>query len=496
MDNNLKQRQQKFQEFHKQISWRDFIKHMCSWHPLILQKIDQQISRYPATERIGPLVDNETFQTNRNEQTWIEVDQMSDFFWSLYQLQQQTPRAYRLIDFANENSDYSDNLYGAQNAYLSFAVWLDSSNILYSYQINVHCDTILNSVHVSQHSSSVYSSFTVQQSHNIFYSKGIYHSSDIWFSANMVWCQHCFLCEWLENKKYHIKNKAYSPEQYHEKKAAYLKNKEKYTNELIKSIPLRNKLTTNSQWTWLYQCDNITDGHIVSHTSHGHNIYLIDGSDHSSHLYNTFGVWLDCHHFYGVISAWHQMSHVYCSLDTGTSSDIYYCMNLQDCHHCLWCIGLINQSYCIFNKQYTKDERHKKVDKIFTHMETDGDLGKFFPPKMNPFYFNDTAAALIEDFTKEETIADWYLRRDDEINVDIPEWMEVVTIDQLSDYEWHNEEWQWTINPSVLKKVIKDKKGNAYRVIKMEYDFLVKHGLPLPRQHWLERLKGHFRVSK
>jgi hypothetical protein len=29
----------------------------------------------------------------------------------------------------------------------------------------------------------------------------------------------------------------------------------------------------------------------------------------------------------------------------------------------------------------------------------------------------------------------------------------------------------------------------------MEYDFLVKHWLPLPRKHWLDRLKWNFRLK-
>jgi hypothetical protein len=39
-------------------------------------------------------------------------------------------------------------------------------------------------------------------------------------------------------------------------------------------------------------------------------------------------------------------------------------------------------------------------------METDGILGQFFPATMNPFYFNDTAAYLIDPtFIKEEVTA-------------------------------------------------------------------------------------------
>jgi hypothetical protein len=54
-------------------------------------------------------------------------------------------------------------------------------------------------------------------------------------------------------------------------------------------------------------------------------------------------------------------------------------------------------------------------------MDADGTLGNFFPATMNPFYFNDTAAYLIDpSFTKEEVTAAGYLRRDEPIKVDIP----------------------------------------------------------------------------
>jgi hypothetical protein len=29
----------------------------------------------------------------------------------------------------------------------------------------------------------------------------------------------------------------------------------------------------------------------------------------------------------------------------------------------------------------------------------------------------------------------------------------------------------------------------------MEYKFLMKHALPLPRKHWLERMKENFRIG-
>ncbi len=55
-------------------------------------------------------------------------------------------------------------------------------------------------------------------------------------------------------------------------------------------------------------------------------------------------------------------------------------------------------------------------------MDKDGILGDFFPGELNPFYFNDTAAYLLDDtFTKEEVEEDGYMWRDEEVRVDIPE---------------------------------------------------------------------------
>ena len=55
---------------------------------------------------------------------------------------------------------------------------------------------------------------------------------------------------------------------------------------------------------------------------------------------------------------------------------------------------------------------------------------------MNPFYFNDTVAYLIDDsFTKEEVTKAGYLRRDEEIKVDIPEGSDVVESKNLAQFQ-------------------------------------------------------------
>ena len=115
---------------------------------------------------------------------------------------------------------------------------------------------------------------------------------------------------------------------------------------------------------------------------------------------------------------------------------------------------------------------------------------------MNPFYFNDTAAYLIDpSFTKEEVEKAGYLRRDEPIKVDIPSDLECLDVCDLDKYEGYDEQGKWYIDEAILKKVIVDEQGNAWRVVNMEYAFLIKHGLPLPRKHWLERMKENFRIG-
>ena len=115
---------------------------------------------------------------------------------------------------------------------------------------------------------------------------------------------------------------------------------------------------------------------------------------------------------------------------------------------------------------------------------------------LTPFYTNDTAAYLIDDsFTKEEVTKLWYMRRDDKIAVDIPAWADVISIKDLDMYEWYNDNWERHISKDILKKVIQDEKGDVYKIVPLEYEFLMKHGLPLPRLHWLERMKMNFRIG-
>ncbi len=345
-------------------------------------------------------------------------------------------------------------------------------------------------------SSYVFESSCIINSFHIFYSHTIQNSTDIWFSQDLIGCSECILCSSLSNKSYCIRNKQYSKEEYFNCKNNILMNKVNFREYKIElGHIISNQWSDNCVWYSILNSSYVSNGYFSNSILYANNVVLFGSNHDSEYIYDAVTWWSPSgKHIYWGISF--SGEHLYCGSHCEDCSHVYYCYDVANCSFCVGCIGLKNKSYCILNKQYTKEERYEKVDEIFAQMDADWTLGQFFPATMNPFYFNDTAAYLIDPtFTKEEVTAKWYLRRDEPINVDIPAGVQTVKNTELDQFEWIDAEWNRIIDNEILKKVIIDEQGNAYRVIPMELEFLMKHGLPLPRKHWLERMKENFRIS-
>lgn len=512
MSKELSKRQLIIQEKKKSHGFRDFLMDIASWYPLVLYKQYDLISLYPETERSCPVVSHSDFQASIPMLTlsWLEYDHQQDLFSQFQALLTSLPFSALYNYPWAENSSFAFSVLNSKNCYLSFTVITDCENIVYSFAVKEWCRNVFSSVQVSNYSENIYQSTCIIRGYNVFFSKFIENSADIWWSTNLIWCKECMLCDWLENASYCIENISYAPEVYKKKKHELLLEKELYQ--------ARYEQCT---WTWVnFWSTNVTNSNFVLNSENvEHGMYsfdlkdakntLIVGSPNGNiHMYDAFEAWsLGNSHFYGVINTWVNSEHVYNSEWIITCSHVFYSRFLDTCSYCLWCIWLRNKKYCILNKQYTKEKWFETVDKIFWRMNQEWILGDYFPGEINPFYFNDTVASLVADFTKDEVLEAWYMWRDQQIKVDIPEWMDVVQVSDLGEYEgwkvgkknitsvpWMEipEEAVRYIDPSILKKVIRDEEGNVYRVIKMEYDFLMKYWLPLPTEHWLTRLKGHF----
>jgi hypothetical protein len=91
--------------------------------------------------------------------------------------------------------------------------------------------------------------------------------------------------------------------------------------------------------------------------------------------------------------------------------DSEYCTNCHNSHDLFGCVGLRNAEYCIFNKQYTKEEFDELVPKIKEQMSAIPYLdargieyryGSFFPTELAFFAYNETTAQDFFPKTKTE----------------------------------------------------------------------------------------------
>ena len=527
---NLQQRQQKIKAVKLENTFEQFLLDIASWYPLVVYKNNGLISLYPDHERSCPVISHKEFEEEIPSllEYGIEYDYGMSFFENFKNLFLQTPFSALYNYSWAENSDFAFSALNSKNCYLSFTVISDCENICYSFAIKEGCINVFYSAQVSNHSENIYMSTCIVKGFNIFFSKFIENSSNIRFCTNMIGCHDCLFCDGLENQSYCIDNEQLTKEEYEAKKQELLSDKAKFETWYVE---------LNSQWknhgstdvkngNFVLNSHEVENGMYSFNLKDARNTLVVWSPNENRYIYDAFEAGsLGNTHFYGVMNTGVNSEHVYNSEWIVTCFNIYYSRFLENCRYCLGCIGLRNQQYCILNKQYEKEEWFEKVNEIFDQMDKDGLLGQYFPWDINPFYFNDTIASLVGDFDKEEIMSKWYLRREEEIKVDIPEWMEVVSIQDLSDYEGmqilpasghpplsggtkiseeregyvetrhgvSDEERQ--IDPAILKKVIRDEEGNVYRVIKMEYDFLMKHGLPLPKQHWMSWLKQQFRLK-
>ncbi len=470
---------------------------IVSWYNLGMYKTSIWITELPENDR-SSITQLDLYEKECDNYIfyWKEYDPNINFFLQLSSLRKSCKLPHILRWWPVENSNYAGTVWYSNNVYLSFEVFA-CDKVLYSVNVKDSCDYILNSTMVGSWSHNVFQSFWIFNSSDIFYSIAVTDSYNVFFSINLLNCEECIWCQNLEYKKYCINNKQYEKKEYFEKKKNILKNKNLFSTyyEAIKEKPY-NLWSENTKWQLAINCQNSENIYLSHRLTDSHNTVFVGTETWNSCMYDVASAWAPYwNHYYGMLWAG-RWDHYYCSYSIEWCNNIYYSYFMIDCSFCLWCVGLKNKSYCILNKQYTKEERYQKVDEIFAQMEADGALWQFFPAIMNPFYFNDTAAYLIDSsFTKEEVVAKWYLWRDEPIKVDVPSNAEIVNSSDLWKYEWFDSEWNRVIDSNILEKVIQDNDWNVWKVVKSEYDFLLKYGLPLPRKHWLDRIKDNFRIS-
>jgi hypothetical protein len=155
--------------------------------------------------------------------------------------------------------------------------------------------------------------------------------------------------------------------------------------------------------------NNDVTGDYMYHSKNSFNVFDCSGVEDSRYLNHGHDV-ASCQDCYVIVDksefSYEAVSAIttsrivagYCVWNT---NDADYCDTCENSSNLFGCVGLNNASYCILNKQYSKEEYHALKSKIKIHMKNMPFesvrgvrymYGEFFPYELSPFAYNETVA--------------------------------------------------------------------------------------------------------
>ena len=297
---NISHYQNLIQEKRKNTPFREFVKELGSWNILNLYKRNGKICRYPETDRIKLLDDREYQNASAYSH---EFNEGKTFFENFRELIDIFPFEHIFHFDNNENSDFADGIFGAKNTYLSFIVGFHSENVAYSAFCYNNIHNIFNSFLACINSSNIYMCGGINESHNIFYSRFITNSSNIWFSTNCIGCHDCIGCDDLENQKYMIGNREYTEKEFRKKKAEILHDKKSFERNFrhISQKKGKNIASKNVEGEYIVKSSNVENGSWVVNIHDSRNIVIANGANGSRSFYDGFDVGMNSEDFYAVM---------------------------------------------------------------------------------------------------------------------------------------------------------------------------------------------------
>jgi len=384
-----------------------------------------------------------------------------------------------LWNLQGENAEYNNNCYKLNDSYMSFNSDL-GEKYYYSY-ISEHCSSIYDSAYM-YHCENCYQCCDAKQSYNCYFSSNISESSNCYFSSDLIGSEYCFWSHGFSNAKYIWFNEQVTKDEWdrlfqtHFISSNTQSNREK-SEEIRISVPKKYAQINNCQ-----NCigDYIGDSKNVVYS------YGIQESENLKYVsYVAFWVY-DVQDAYalGDVKLWYETNEGWvgvfkCAFIKNSMEwlrDSYYTIF---CGHgsfdLFWCIGLKNKSYCILNKQYTKEEYETLVPKIIEHMMKTGEWGEFFPSSMSPFGYNETVAMEYYPLSRDVAVQRLYNWSDYE--APFPKVEKIIPAAKLPEdiTKIPDDILNWAIECEVT--------GKPFRIIKQELEFYRKHNLPIPRRH-------------
>ncbi|MFA6392982.1 MAG: hypothetical protein WCW54_02775 [Candidatus Paceibacterota bacterium] len=418
-----------------------------------------------------------------------DFDFSRPFFEQFRELQIKVPRM-ALVVKNSPNCEYTNHASNSKNCYLTFALF-NSEDVLYSNRIlnsKMICDC---SYLVTKNNEFLYECINTDSCYNSQYCFLTTNCMDCFYSYDLRNCSHCFMCSNLRNKQYCINNIQYSKDEYNDfiknVDLASFKNRDLFNKEYKEMLSSKsiykstiNEKSVGCSGNFIFQSNN---SHYVFNADKNENVkYSIDVSENVKDcmdIYNA-GVNLElCYEVHGAVSSSNALF-VHMSYD---NSFITYCDSVHNSQNLFGCNGLKKDNYCIFNKQYTKEEYLELKEKIIEHMKKTGEYGEFPPSSISPVSYNETQGQVYMPLTKEEALSKGFKWQD---NIPVTKGKETMNPDEIPDSILD-------IKDNITKEILKCTSCERnYNIVFQEIEFYRRLIIPIPRKcpncRYLERV--------
>ncbi len=374
-----------------------------------------------------------------------------------------------LINKQHDNSEYCNFAFQNKNSYLLFT----SANCTDSYYCNRASGTTICDCSNVEKCERCYEVVDSIGCYHCRYLQNCSNCSDCAFGYGLKGCRNCFGCSHLSNAQYCIGNVQHSKESYeaeigklmrqlpetHRKFRAYLQAQPHRSAECIGCEQCSGNNLLNSQRArHCYEGMHLQDCSYVANATYLRDCYDIDNDDHSELMYEIVGSDSSYHNAFCDI-CWFNRELLYCSL-------CFHSSNL------FGCVGMRHKQYCIFNKQYTKEEYEALVPQIITALQREGLWGEFFPAHISPFAYNETQAQYYFPRTRDAVLTQGWNWRDESESAEQylgPAYTIPSEISQVSD--------------DITKQILTcEVTGKPYKIIPQELKFYREMNIPIPRR--------------
>ncbi len=422
----------------------------------------------------------------------IDYDFSRPFFEQFNDLLYRVP-LISLFDSKSVNTRFCNTVTEHKNCYMVSAGWSNEDS-MYSNRISFCRET--TDSYICHKLEFGYENIHCADSYRLMHSKQAYNCTDSYFLYDCRNCLDCFMCSNLRNKSYCIRNKQYTKEEYEKIIVDLGLDK---SNNISKFKQEFKKLELNSvhRFSNIINCINVTGDNIANSKDSKYVFDLAGGAENTKYCnWGTYGL-KDSYDTgpgtggkseltYEGVSIGVANSNCKFGAIVWNSNDVEYAFNCYNLKNCFGCISLRDKSYCILNKQYSKEEYEELVPKIKQHMmdmpyvDKRGNIykyGEFLPGDLSPFPYNATVAQDYLPKDKQEALDKNYKwEEDSERNY-------TISLDNVSIPKSIKE-----VDDSILDEVLEcenrqNKKSGCsevFKIIEQELKFYQRLGIPLP----------------